>query len=188
VRRQARGRTRAGFTAALAGLSFATIAAGAAGGPAATGARLGVRSGFAVPAGAAFDGSGALADTNTGYFPLRLDLGVRLARPRFGVMVGAHLLPAGALDPWIGGMGYELLSVTRSAAWSRLELQASGLELFDLELGLDLRPTAGLRVGPVLSTSIGRYTSVVLNGRTTRDFDAVVHGWGMVGIRGAYDL
>jgi outer membrane protein len=104
-------------------------------------------------------------------------------------MVGAHLLPGGVLDPWIGvGTGYEILSVTRSAAWSRLDLQASGLELLDLELGLDLRLTAGLRVGPVLSTSIGRYTSVVLNGRTTHDFDTVVHGWGMVGIRGAYDL
>jgi hypothetical protein len=182
-----------------------------------SGVRLGIRSGYAVPGGAAFNGSGALADTISGYSPLRFDLGVRLARhfyagalvqrgivvpaacpgemlcsgsnTRFGVMVGVHVLPSAVLDPWIGvGVGYEILSVTRSVGSSRLDLTARGVELLDLELGVDLRPAARVRIGPVLSTSLGRYTSVVLNGTTTRDFNTVLHGWAMIGLRGAYDL
>ena len=40
------------------------------------------------------------------------------------------------------------------------------------------------------NTSIGGCgtTNVALNGTSTTDFNTVVHAWGMIGIRGAYDL
>jgi hypothetical protein len=168
--------------------------------------------------GGAFNGSGALSDTVTGYVPLRgADVGARLARSfyvgalvqlgaivpsacsagmqcsgtntRVGVLGAFHFLPTSLLDPWNGaGFGYEIESVSRSIGSTHLDLTARGLELVDVEIGVDLRPSAHIRLGPVVSTSVGRYTSVTLNGTTTHDFDAVLHGWGMLGIRGAYDL
>ncbi|CAN5924320.1 hypothetical protein BH11MYX4_BH11MYX4_52470 [soil metagenome] len=209
---------RAAALTFVAALSLASpAAADGAAGPSPTGIRVGVRTGFALPAGQAFNGSGALSDTIQGYVPLRLDLGVRIARhfyvgalvqraaivpdacsgelsctgsnTRFGVLVGLHLRPAAFADPWVAvGLGYEVLSVSRTTATTRLDLDAKGLELVDVELGLDLRPFAGLRVGPAVSTSIGRYTSISLNGRSTSDFNTVMHGWVLFGLRGAWDL
>jgi hypothetical protein len=85
-------------------------------------------------------------------------------------------------------MGYEILSSKRSTTATKLQLDAKGVELLDAELGVDFRPWRGLRVGPVVSTSIGKYTSIDLNGRSTSDFNTTVHGWVLFGLRGAYDL
>jgi hypothetical protein len=205
-------------TLALAALLFSThAAAGDDEGPRPSGVRFGARSGFAIPAGDAFKSSGALSDTIEGYVPVRLDLGARVAHHfyvgallqvgflvanacptdvhctgtdvRVGGMIAYHLLPTRLADPWIGaGIGYEILGVKRSSSSSNLDLTASGLELFALELGLDVRPDSHVRIGPVVSATIGRYSSVVLNGTTTRDFETALHGWGTIGIRGMYDL
>lgn len=185
--------------------------------PSPTGLRLGLRTGFARPLGLAFNGSGALTDTIHGYVPLRLDVGLRLAdhfyvgalvqhgvilpdacqgdlacrgrNTRLGFLVAFHLRPTRLVDPWIGvGMGYEILSSKRSTTSTKLELHATGAELIDAEFGVDLRPWRGLRLGPVVSTSVGQYTSGSLNGRSTSDFNTAVHGWVMFGLRGAYDL
>ncbi len=67
-------------------------------------------------------------------------------------------------------------------------ITARGVELLDLELGADVKATRALRIGPVLSTSIGRFTTVSVNGTPTRDFDTALHAWMMIGMRGAYDL
>lgn len=185
--------------------------------PAPFGVRFGARSGFAIPAGTTFGGSGPLSDTVTGYLPVRADAGLRIfdhlyvgalaqladllpkACPaevqcsgsdmRFGAMLAFHVRPRRLLDPWIGaGMGYEIMSVKRTSAANDLRLTARGIELLDLELGVDLRSTSRLRLGPLLSGSLGRYTSIELNGRETRDFESTLHGWAMAGLRGMYDL
>lgn len=182
-----------------------------------SGIRVGLRSGVALPLGQAFVASGVLSDTITAYVPLRLDAGYRIDRhfyvgfiaqlaaimpngcgagdrcsgtnSRFGAMLAYHLRPARALDPWLGvGMGFEILSTSRSLDGTKVDIAARGLELFDLELGADLRPSRALRIGPVLSTSIGRYSSITVNGTPTRDFDMALHAWVMLGIRGAFDL
>lgn len=41
---------------------------------------------------------------------------------------------------------------------------------------------------PTFSASVGRFTSLRVNGRPTDDFDATVHTWIKFGVRGAYDL
>jgi hypothetical protein len=182
-----------------------------------SGLRLALRTGVAVPIGEAFVASGALSSTITGYVPLRLDVGYRIDRhfyvgvagqlaavvanacpsdgscsgtaSRFGALIAYHALPSRELDPWIGiGMGFETLSVSRSTSGSKVDIAARGLELLDLELGADLRATRTLRLGPVLSTSLGRYTSVSVNDTATRDFDTSLHAWVMLGFRGAFDL
>ncbi len=179
--------------------------------------RVAVRTGYAVPAGEVFEGSGSLSDTVAGQIPLRVDLGVRLfgrlyaggfahygvllpkacpgemqcsgSNMRFGVTVAVRLFPSGAIDPWIGaGFGYELLTARRALSSTRLDLTARGLELLSVDLGVDVRVSAHIRVGPVVSLAMGRFASVALNGTATRDFGAVLHGWGMMGLRVAYDF
>src|SRR4051794_13939938 len=116
--------------------------------PRSSGPRLALRTGFAVPIGQTFAASGAIDDTVTGYVPVRLDLGYRIAHHfyvgvaaqladvvpsgctsgmscsgsdlRFGVMVAYHLLPRSIVDPWLGiGMGFEQLTVSRSIGDAR---------------------------------------------------------------------
>jgi len=185
--------------------------------PRSSGPRLALRSGFAFPFGQTFVASGAISDTVTGYVPIRVDLGYRFSRHfcvgvaaqladvvantcpsgttcsgsnlRFGVMLAYHLLPSRAIDPWLGiGMGFEQLSVSRAVGDARVDIAARGIELLDVELGADYRPTRAFRIGPVLSSSIGQFTAVTVNGTATSDFSPVLHAWVMIGLRGAFDL
>ena len=202
---------------ALALIGGARTAAADEPGPSPTGLRLGMRTGFARPLGLAFNGSGALTDTIHGYVPVRLDVGLRLfdhvyvgalfqhavvvpdacdgdlscsgRDTRLGVLAAFHLRPRKLVDPWVGlGVGYEILSSKRSTSSTKLELYAKGVEVLDAELGVDFRVWKGLRIGPVVSTSVGQYTKIELNGRNTSDFNTTVHGWVMFALRGAYDL
>ena len=104
-------------------------------------------------------------------------------------MVAYHFLPSGAFDPYLGvGTGYEVLSTSRSVDGASVDIVARGLELLDLELGGDARLGRSWRIGPVLSGSLGRYTSVSVNGTTSTDFATLLHAWAMLGVRGAFDL
>jgi opacity protein-like surface antigen len=182
-----------------------------------SGPRVALRSGFALPVGSAFYASGSLSDTVTGYVPVRLDVGYRFrdryyvgllgqlaqivpnacpsgascsgSDTRVGLMAAAHLFPDRTLDPWLGlGMGYELYDVTRTVDGTKAHIGAKGFELLTADLGLDVRTTRGLRLGPVLSTSIGQFTEVTVNEVTTKDFQTQLHAWVLLGLRGAYDL
>jgi hypothetical protein len=185
--------------------------------PSPSGPRVALRSGVAVPFGSAFNASGALSDTITGYVPVRLDVGYRIARHfyvgvdaqlavllpnncppgasctgtnvRFGGMLAVHVLPGSVIDPWVGlGMGYERLNVSRTVDGTTGEISASGVELLNFDLGMDLRPTRELRIGPVISSTFTRYTRVAVNGDSTTDFDPSLHAWVLLGFRGAFDL
>jgi hypothetical protein len=185
--------------------------------PRATGLSLALRTGVALPVGEVFLSSGALSSTVTGYVPVRLDVGLRYRRhfyvgiaaqlarvvpadcpsggrcsgsdARVGVMIAYHLLPTRTVDPWLGvGVGFERLNVSRALGGASVDVTARGLELLDVELGADVRATRALRLGPVLSTSIGRYSTVTVNEVTTRDFQPATHAWVMLGVRGALDL
>jgi len=35
---------------------------------------------------------------------------------------------------------------------------------------------------------MGRFTSVAVNGNPSTDYETAIHGWAMLGIRGAFDL
>ena len=182
-----------------------------------SGPRFGVRTGLARPIGSAFAGSSAMSDTIYGYVPLRLDAGYRIERhfyvgidaqlaaiipagctsgyscsgmdTRLGVMVAYHLLPTKLVDPYLGiGVGYEVLHTTRSVDSTSVDITARGFELFDAELGADLRLGRSWRIGPVISGSVARYTSVAVNGIESTDFTTLLHAWAMVGVRGAFDL
>lgn len=185
--------------------------------PSDSGLRFGLRTGVALPFGSAFTGSGALSDTVTGYVPVRIDVGYRFARhfyvgidgqlaaivpagcttgftcsgtdTRVGVMIAYHFAPSSAFDPHVGvGTGYEILHTSRSIDSAAVAITARGFEMLDLELGADVRPARAWRIGPVLSGSMGRFTSVAVNGNPSTDYETAMHGWAMLGIRGAFDL
>lgn len=183
----------------------------------ASGIRVAVRSGAAVPVGRAFAGSRALSSSVTGYLPLRLDLGYRIdphvyigvagqyavivpndcpgdsrcsgSNSRVGAMVAYHLLPTRLIDPWVGaGVGFEMFDVSRASGGRAVHFSARGAELLDVELGADVRVTRALRLGPVLSTSLARFTAISVNEAPSSEFDTSLHAWIMVGLRGALDL
>lgn len=182
-----------------------------------SGPRIGLRTGVGLPIGSAFAGSGGLSDTISAYVPLRLDLGYRIERhfyvgidgqvativpnncttgfscsgtdTRIGVMVAYHLLPTKVIDPYLGiGVGYEVLHTSRSIGEASVDITARGFEVLDAELGADVRLGRAWRIGPVVSGSLGRYTSVAVNGTTSTDFDTLQHVWINIGVRGAFDL
>jgi opacity protein-like surface antigen len=185
--------------------------------PIESGLRLGLRTGVALPFGSAFTGSGSLSDTITAYVPLRIDVGYRFARhfyvgvdgqlaaivpagctagftcsgtdTRIGVMVAYHFAPGGPFDPHVGvGTGYEVLHTSRSIDSAAVDITARGFELLDLEAGGDVRLGRAWRIGPVLSGSMGRFTSVAVNGTPSTDYATAIHAWAMLGFRGAFDL
>jgi hypothetical protein len=183
----------------------------------ASGPRFGVRTGVARPIGSAFAGSSSMSDTIYGYVPVRLDAGYRIARrlyvgidaqlgaiipagcttgfscsgmdTRLGIMVAYHLFPTKLVDPYIGvGTGYEILETRRSVGTTSVDITARGFELINGDLGADVRIGRSWRVGPVVSGSVARYTSVAVNGIYSTDFTTLLHAWAMVGVRGAFDL
>jgi hypothetical protein len=104
-------------------------------------------------------------------------------------MAAFHVLPSRVIDPWVGvGMGFEWLSTSRTVDGTTVDINARGLELVDLELGADIRPTPFFRIGPVLSASVARYTRIAVNGTDTTDFEPSLHSWVMLGVRGAFDM
>jgi len=158
-----------------------------------------------------------MSDTIYGYVPVRLDAGYRIARhlyvgidaqlaaiipagcttgfscsgmdTRLGIMVAYHLFPTELVDPYIGiGTGYEILETRRSVGTTSVDITARGFELINGDLGADVRIGRSWRVGPVVSGSVARYTSVAVNGIYSTDFTTLLHAWAMVGVRGAFDL
>ncbi len=183
----------------------------------ASGPRFGVRTGLARPIGSAFAGSSALSDTIYGYVPVRLDAGYRIARhfyvgidaqlaaiipagcttgfscsgmdTRLGLMVAYHFLPTKVVDPYVGvGVGYEILETKRSVGTTSVDITARGFELINGDIGADVRIGRSWRVGPVISGSVARYTSVAVNGIYSTDFTTLLHAWAMIGVRGAFEL
>jgi hypothetical protein len=202
-------------TALVASISASAAADPEENGPA---PRIALRSGVALPVGGIYDASGPLSDSVSGYVPMRLDAGLRFARGRFyaglagqlaavfpnacasgatcsgtdarvAAMFAVHLLPERFADPWVGiGIGYESFSLSRRSDGAKVDLSASGLELAALDLGVDLRPAPHMRIGPVVSATLGRFTSVSVNGAESEDFAPLFHSWILLGVRGAYDL
>lgn len=110
---------------------------------------------------------------------------------RFGIALRLRLAPGAPIDPWIGaGIGVEVLNarvwepapVDADAEWSW-----AGLEV-PLEAGIDVRLHARLAIGPYLSVSIARFTSVSRRpaggAKTSGAIDARAdHGWLQAGVR-----
>jgi hypothetical protein len=78
---------------------------------------------------------------------------------RFGAQAQYHVSPAGTIDPWLGlGMGHEILSTT-AATGVDATATVQGIEFANLQAGLDVKLGSAFGLGPVVSFSLGQYSS-----------------------------
>ena len=178
---------------------------------------LGARAGVGAPVGGAIRGGGPLARSIGVDVPFGLEAGVRLfdahlelgaiasvapllvrdcvgedARCRghqldLGALVSWRFAPHRSASPWIGlGVGYERLDLLYAEAGSAIDLVASGGTVA-LHSGFDVRMGDRLRVGPVVSGTFGRYTTIALDGVASRDFEPAVHGWIVFALRATFE-
>jgi hypothetical protein len=117
---------------------------------------------------------------------------------RFGVAVQLHLAPRASLDPWVGvGLGVEILQAEvqgpdPTAPPGGYEWKWAGIEI-PLEVGVDVRISNRLAVGPYLSVSLAQFTSVEERpvggtGPIGAIDDRELHGWVQAGLKATLRL
>jgi hypothetical protein len=180
--------------------------------------------GSASDSGITIEG-GSLSDTLSGNVPIWLDLGYRLNERiylggyvsyafgvlprnvcertecsasllRFGLAVQNHFAPQQSFDPWVGaGVGYEALATSQKRDVVTESIRLAGFDAH-IQSGLDYKVSPQFGIGPIVTASIGQYTSgssettsstVNLSG-VTQDFPKAFHGWLTFGLRGAFDF
>lgn len=104
---------------------------------------------------------------------------------RFGAEILYHIIGEGLVQPWVGlGGGYEILNVTRAAGADRT---FKGLELLNVQAGIDLGLSSHFTVGPYASYQLfGKYSSFSSNGVSNDITDSTGHSWLQVGLKTAY--
>jgi hypothetical protein len=113
---------------------------------------------------------------------------------RFGVEARLHFLTDQSFAPWVsGGIGYELLTMSWSANGQSASMSVGGMELFNLEVGGDIRISPSFVLAPFVGVRLGRYSSMTttdINGTTTNaDIPSqTIHEWFALGVRGAFTL
>ena len=186
---------------------------------------LGARLGVGLPLGSAFHDT-SLNDTVAADIPIQIDFGVRpdphlfvgvygqyaLLAPAAGVCDGAscsgrdvrlgiealyHFRPLRRLDPWAGvGVGYEWMHTGASRDGADREVTLRGIELANVQGGLDYAVCNGVRVGPFASLSLGKFdkasatwTVEGIEHAGSADIpNTAYHGWLTLGVRGSFDL
>ena len=108
---------------------------------------------------------------------------------RIGAEIQYHILPAGALNPWLGyGLGYEAAGYGMSYPGYDETASASGFEFAHFMAGLDIRLSHGFGLGPFVDFSMGTYSKVddKVNGVTSSEsIDRTAgHQWLTLGVRG----
>jgi hypothetical protein len=181
-----------------------------------SGLTLGARVGYGIPLGDAMAGV-SLGDVVSGQIPVQLEAAWRFDRSfRLGLYAqygfasvagafcpagascsgqnlrlgaeAAYALGTGRTRPWIGaGLGVEWQTAKVTAGGVGNDLQLFGLELLNLQAGVDFRPSAALGLGPFASFSLGQYLTVT-SGGASLTLAAALHQWFQLGVRGAFDL
>lgn len=116
---------------------------------------------------------------------------------RLGAQIHYHVSPDSSADVWFGyGLGYEWLNFSVDAPSAEFSATASGFEFANLQLGIDFRASENFYIGPVLSFSLGQYssqdyddcsgTAAVLCSVDGDIDDTSLHEWLFLGIRGGF--
>ena len=102
---------------------------------------------------------------------------------RLGIEMQHHLAPPErAWDPWLGvGAGYEWLLVTALGGSGLAGLQ--GLELANVQFGLDHRGADGCHIGPFAALAVGAYLSEVGAANSNAQVPTSLHAWMMLGFQ-----
>ncbi|HTA90614.1 MAG TPA: hypothetical protein VK745_13585 [Polyangiaceae bacterium] len=103
-----------------------------------------------------------------------------------GIEAQYQILPAGAVDPWLGyGFGFEsqALSQSNDSNSATSTVSYGGFEFARLMAGVDVRVNRVFGVGPFLDLSFARY-STISQGSQSQDIpDPATHEWLTVGAR-----
>jgi hypothetical protein len=159
----------------------------------------------------------ALSDAFSGFIPAQLDLGWRFNKQwfagvyaqyglvfvkncpdgvscsandmRFGIEGQYHVMPDMSLDPWVGlGVGYEIAGTSVSVGDQSQSGSTSGFEFANLSLGGNYKVASNFAVGPVLSFSLGQYSSAS-QGDVSGDIqNKSMHMLLTFGVRGVFDM
>lgn len=151
-----------------------------------SGIEVGLRTGYAIALGSATGAQNdSLSNTISGYIPIWIDAGYRLASPnlflgayfqygigfngsslnncncstndvQYGIQAHYHLMPDQQIDPWVGlGIGYESLNVSGPSGTG---LSATGWQYVIPQVGVDYRGLMeNLSLGAVLMFGLGQY-------------------------------
>ena len=98
-----------------------------------------------------------------------------------------------ALIPWVGlGLGYEWMGVTESTNGGTMTFGENGFEFITLQGGGDYFVAPNFAIGPFLSLSFARYSTVTADfAGTSTSMDVrnpAVHEWLQLGVRGTFSL
>jgi hypothetical protein len=114
---------------------------------------------------------------------------------RFGIELAYHILPHKLVDPWIGlGVGYEFmrLNSANGTGGDSQSFLANGMQIFDVQVGADLRFVPRIPFGPFLDMSLGQYfkeSSLDANGNSTAlNFSPALHEWFSLGVKAQFNL
>jgi hypothetical protein len=107
---------------------------------------------------------------------------------RYGVAFRFHFRPARTLNPWAGvGLGFERASLDIRAPRGPALLETSGFEA-PLSLGMDVRLSRYVGIGPKLDVTVAQYWSVKIELPNRVDAGKLqnqdVHAWVNLGVRG----
>jgi hypothetical protein len=172
---------------------------------------LGARIGYGIPSGESTKNA-PMKDGIGGVIPVQLDamyslgFGLRLGLyGSYGLLTGlknnvdsgsqtrlglqAHFtLPVPLVKPWVGaGIGYEWLSLTSKAGGVEATSSLRGLEVFNLQAGLQLSLLPVLSLGPYVQYQRGTYSQAKLDTPLFKSDgeikDTAAHGWFHGGLR-----
>jgi hypothetical protein len=100
------------------------------------------------------------------------------------------------LVPWAGvGFGYEMASIEATFPGGKANIDASGFEFLNLQVGGDYAVSEKFAVGPYLQFSLAQYSKLKVEDTSdpTENFDGSItdkglHQWFGFGLRGKFDL
>jgi hypothetical protein len=113
---------------------------------------------------------------------------------RGGAAVHLHFMPRSTADLWVGvGVGYEASSITFDNGVQTATRSNGGLELANVQLGVDIHPTFGVDWGPFISFSFDQYatetqTLPIGSQKTYALPDETLHYFLVLGMRVQFDF
>ena len=109
---------------------------------------------------------------------------------RIGLNFHYHLALGLPVDPWVGfGVGYEWLLASTTGPGYTDSQTASGFELANFQLGVDIAGQPKFALGPFVSVSFGDYGGISQSDGPSGTFGRIeIHSWILLGVRGVYDV
>ena len=104
----------------------------------------------------------------------------------FGIEAIYNLMPSQFVQPWLGvGFGYEILSRSRDG----YDTSHKGLELGNLELGIDFALSKSFTIGPFAAIPVySKFSSVTASGQSNDISNSAVHRWLQAGLKATWHL